>query len=216
MMLLAALIVFPKLALGLSGFETGVAVMPLVAGDPDDTEQDPKGRIRNTKKLLLTAAVIMSVLLMASSVVTTVLIPGPLMMPGGAAAGRALAYLAHTRLGSVFGTIFDAATVAMLWFAGASRAGGPAQPRAALPPSLRHGAGMGACNRPLIVIFTLITFVVTIAFDADVEAQGGAYATGVLVLISSGAVAVAVMQWERRRQIVRYTVIAAIFLTRRS
>ena len=39
-------------------------------------------------------------------------------------------------------------------------------------------------NRPLIVIFTLITFIVTIAFNANVEAQGGAYATGVLVLIA--------------------------------
>ena len=212
MMLLAALIVFPKLALGLSGFETGVAVMPLVAGDPDDTEQHPKGRIRNTKKLLLTAAVIMSVLLMASSVVTTVLIPGPLMMPGGAAAGRALAYLAHTRLGSVFGTIFDAATVAMLWFAGASALAGLLNLVPRYLPRYGMAPEWARANRPLIVIFTLITFVVTVAFDADVEAQGGAYATGVLVLISSGAVAVAVMQWERRRHIVRYTVIAAIFL----
>ncbi len=212
MMLLAALIVFPKLALGLSGFETGVAVMPLVAGDPDDTEQTPKGRIRNTKKLLLTAAVIMSVLLMASSVVTTVLIPGPLMMPGGAAAGRALAYLAHAHLGSVFGTIFDAATVAMLWFAGASALAGLLNLVPRYLPRYGMAPEWARANRPLIVIFTLITFVVTIAFNADVEAQGGAYATGVLMLISSGAVAVAVMQWERRRQAVRYTVIAAIFL----
>ena len=70
-----ALLVFPKLAMGLSGFETGVAVMPLVKGDRTDTEENPKGRIRNTKKLLFAAALIMSVMLIASSFVTTLLIP---------------------------------------------------------------------------------------------------------------------------------------------
>ena len=73
MMLGLALWLFPKLALGLSGFETGVAVMPLVKGDPDDDPAHPKGRIRNTKKLLKTAAVIMSVLLIGSSIATTLL-----------------------------------------------------------------------------------------------------------------------------------------------
>jgi hypothetical protein len=70
MMLVAALIVFPKLALGLSGFETGVAVMPLVEGDPGDDPAHPKGRIRNAKKLLRTAALIMTVLLIGSSFIT--------------------------------------------------------------------------------------------------------------------------------------------------
>ena len=51
-MVAVALLVFPKLALGLSGFETGVAVMPLVKGDPSDTEAKPAGRIRDTRKLL--------------------------------------------------------------------------------------------------------------------------------------------------------------------
>jgi hypothetical protein len=57
---------FPKLALGLSGFETGVVVMPLI--------KNPN-RITNTRKLLATAAIIMSFMLIASSIVTTVLIP---------------------------------------------------------------------------------------------------------------------------------------------
>jgi hypothetical protein len=95
MMVAAALIVFPKLALGLSGFETGVAVMPLVKGEPGDTEDRPIGRIHSTRKLLRTAALIMSVMLISSSAVTTLLIPPEAFAEGGEASGRALAYLAH-------------------------------------------------------------------------------------------------------------------------
>src|ERR1044072_415212 len=76
-----SLLVFPKLALGLSGFETGVAVMPLVKGERTDTEEKPKGRIRNTRKLLLAAALMMSVLLIASSFVTALLIPSDAFRP---------------------------------------------------------------------------------------------------------------------------------------
>ena len=98
-MVLVAMLLFPKLALGLSGFETGVAVMPLVQGDPGDTDRAPTGRIRNTRKLLTTAALIMSVMLVGSSIVTTLLIPPEAFQEGGEANGRALAYLAHELLG---------------------------------------------------------------------------------------------------------------------
>ncbi|MFF7070090.1 amino acid transporter, partial [Streptomyces pseudovenezuelae] len=102
-----ALLVFPKLALGLSGFETGVAVMPHVKGDQGDTENNPAGRIRDTKKLLTTAALIMSVFLIATSFITTLLIPEKDFESGGPANGRALAYLAHHYLGGAFGTVYD-------------------------------------------------------------------------------------------------------------
>ncbi len=119
-MLLAAAILFPKLALGLSGFETGVAVMPLIRGARNDDPERPRGRIRNTRKLLVTAALLMSVLLFCSSVVTTVLIPAEAFAAGGPASGRALAYLAHEMLGPLFGTAYDISTITILWFAGAS------------------------------------------------------------------------------------------------
>jgi hypothetical protein len=115
-----ALIVFPKLALGLSGFETGVAVMPLVRGGADDTPERPEGRIRDTRKLLTSAALIMSGFLVTSSFATTVLIPHQEFEEGGKASGRALAYLAHQYLGNAFGTAYDLSTVCILWFAGAS------------------------------------------------------------------------------------------------
>ena len=114
-MVAVALVVFPKLALGLSGFETGVAVMPLVRGDPGDTAEHPRGRIRNTRKLLVTAALIMSGFLITSSFATTVLIPHQQFEEGGQASGRALAYLAHQYLGSGFGTAYDLSTIGILW-----------------------------------------------------------------------------------------------------
>src|SRR5262245_6196085 len=121
---LFSLIVFPRLALGLSGFETGVAVMPLVKGDPGDDPKRPAGRIRNTRRLLITAALIMSFMLITSSLVTTLLIQGEKLQVGGEADGRALSYLAHHFMGDYFGTAYDVSTILILWFAGASAMAG--------------------------------------------------------------------------------------------
>jgi hypothetical protein len=205
------LLLFPKLALGLSGFETGVAVMPLVKGNPGDDPHRPAGRIFNTKKLLTTAALIMSVLLVGSSVVTTLLIPREAFQFGGQAYGRALAYIAHERLGHVFGTFYDLSTVTILWFAGASAMVGLLN----LVPRYLPRYGMAPewtkANRPLVVIFTAIAFLVTVLFRADVTAQGGAYATGVLVLMGSAALAVTLHGWRLGRRPVGYLFLTLIF-----
>ncbi|MFJ4947408.1 amino acid transporter [Streptomyces sp. NPDC088760] len=209
-----ALIVFPKLALGLSGFETGVAVMPHVQGDPGDTEQRPAGRIRDTKKLLTTAALIMSCFLIATSFITTLLIPEKEFRTGGQANGRALAYLAHEYLGNAFGTVYDVSTIAILWFAGASAMAGLLNLMPRYLPRYGMAPHWARAVRPMVIVFTLIAFLVTWIFDADVDKQGGAYATGVLVLISSAAIAVTIAAHKagQRGWTIVFAVISAVFL----
>ncbi|MDQ1524565.1 MAG: hypothetical protein QOE47_2489, partial [Pyrinomonadaceae bacterium] len=202
MMIAAALVVFPKLALGLSGFETGVVVMPLVEGEPGDEKLKPQGRIENTRKLLKAAALIMSVLLIASSIVVTTLIPAEAFRPetdtqaAGEASGRALAYLAHTFLGDIFGTVYDVSTILILWFAGSSALAGLLNIVPRYLPRYGMAPNWAKATRPLVIVFTIICFAVTLLFKANVEAQGGAYATGVLALMSSAAIAVALSVWR--------------------
>src|SRR3954462_4216552 len=223
---LTCLIFFPKLALGLSGFETGVAVMPLVRGEHGDDPHRPRGRIRNTRKLLATAGIIMSCMLLGSSIVTAMLIDPRALVTEGQAANRALAYVAHGEtaivinplFGPLFGTIYVVSTVSILWFAGASAMSGLLNLVPRYLPRFGMAPRWAEAVRWLVIHFTFINIIVTLIFGASVVAQGGAYATGVMVLMSSGAIAVVIDLWLKRsgpwyrRLHWGYVFVAAVFL----
>ncbi len=198
---IAALILFPRLALGLSGFETGVSVMPLIAEDKEDAAREhPEGRIRNTRKLLASAAILMSVLLLASSFVSAVLVPKEAYREGGEASGRVIAYMADRYLGDVFGSIYDFSTILVLWFAGASAMAGLLHLVPRYLPKVGLAPEWVAFARPLVLVLFGMNVVVTLIFKANVEAQGGAYATGVLVLMFSAAIAASISLWKERKR----------------
>ena len=204
---------FPYLALGLSGFELTLMAMPLVRGKPDDTPENPRGRIRRTRMLLVVAALTMSAYLLASTLMTTVLIPAHALTTSGQAKYRALAYLAHggnlsdgtlaadinPLFGVAFGTVYDVSTVAILALAGLSFA---MTLSSWIPPYL-HRLGMefnwSMRLGVLAYLFIAVKIGVTVYFGADLEAHRGAYLTAVLAVFGFASLTAAVDVWQRRR-----------------
>jgi hypothetical protein len=203
---------FPQMALGLSGFEMMMNVVPRVSGGTADEFGVSAGRVRNTRRLMLTAASIMAVYLVSAVLVTTLLIPQAELLPGGTATHRALAYLSHgsplaggaagsginSLFGDNFGDLYDLSSAFILCLAGVSVTVGLQN----LLPHYLNRLGMDVTwagkSAVIMHLLNVIILLITVVYRASVSLQQWAYATSVLVLLAGAALA---MSKDLRRNV---------------
>ena len=194
---------FPQMALGLSGFEMIMNVVPRVSGGADN-EADPAGRPRTEHAQAD-----------GGGRVDHGRVPGERggghdaarsaaeLMPDGAAAHRALAYLAHgspladggTAINPLFGACLRRPLRSVERVHSVpgrrERDAGPAKPAAPLPQPARHGSELGRQVGVILHVLNVIMLLVTVVFRASPSLQQWAYATSVLVLLTGAALAAA-------------------------
>jgi hypothetical protein len=196
---------FPQMALGLSGFELIMTVVPKIRGGNGSEVESVAGRARNTRKLMLTATVVMAFYLVSAVFVTTLAVPRSELGPGGAAQHRALAFIAHGSaptdipgspdkiplFGEQFGDLYDLSTILVLCLAGASVTLGL---RNLLPHYLhRLGMEISWAGKVGIIVHVLnaVVLIITVVFRASPSAQQWAYAMSVLMLLAGASLAAA-------------------------
>ncbi|MFO0815545.1 MAG: amino acid transporter [Gemmatales bacterium] len=201
-LVLLLLLIFPQLALGISGFELSMTMPPLISGQPGNEVEQKRNRISRARWMMFWLTMIMAVFLIASTLSTTLLIPAAKFTTEKEAQHRALAYLAHGPLFPTwFGSCYDFITALILCLAGVSVTIGLRD----LVPGYLHRLGMEFTWARKYGLFLLlcnaIILLATVVFQASVENQEGAYATSVLVLLAGANLAAAADLRQRIRSV---------------
>lgn len=199
-LILLAMITFPPMAIGLSGFELTMASAPLVQGSESDDPRQPWWRILNARVMMVVAALLMCALVLASVFVVSILVPQSAILEHGEVQHRSLSYLAHGGetvtgkpvsglFGPDFGLLYDFFSVMVLCLAGAAAT---VSMRDLVPDFLtRFGMQLDWAREVGIImhLFNAVILLTTVVFRASVTDQQWAYSASVVALLFGASLA---------------------------